>query len=388
MKIVHIITRLIVGGAQENTLITCRLLAEAGHDVTLVTGPPLGPEGDLLPQTMGQPYRTVIVPELRRRIDPVLDLISYQKIRGLLKAIQPHVLHTHSAKAGIIGRRAGFTTRPRPRIVHTIHGLPFHPYQSSLLNYLYIKIERVAAGWTDAFITVADAMAHQTKAAGIGQDKPYVTAYSAIAEQGFYEDTPEEQLVAFRHKYQIGPQAVVLVTVARLFKLKGHDYIIRSAGVLAKQFPKVIWLFVGDGSLTSAYKKQVAAMGLADRFRFAGLLPPSEIPLAIKASDILVHCSLREGLARALPQAMLCSRPVIAFDLDGSREVVNPSTGRLIPPGDVGALCAACAELIADPDLRKRLGSEGRSQVKERFWPPNMVETILQVYDRLLSQGI
>jgi len=387
MRIVHIITRLILGGAQENTLITCRLLAERGHKVTLITGPALGPEGQLFDQTRDQRYQTLIVKELRRAIDPVKDVISYYRIKGLLEGLRPDVVHTHSAKAGILGRRAAYALRPRPKIVYGVHGLSFHPYQRPSLNRFYIAMERRAARWTDAFITVADAMMQQSHAAGIGLDKPYVTAYSAIAEEGYYREIPLSERLAFRQRYDIPADAVVLVTVARLFMLKGHDFIIESARTLASRFPKVVWLFVGNGNLADYYKQQVADLGLADRFRFTGLLPPDQIPLAIQASDVLVHCSLREGLARTLPQAMLCKRPAISFDVDGAREVVNPGTGRLIEPKNVEQLTAACAELIADQALRERLGCTGHQSVKDRFAPQTMVDTIEKIYRQVISQG-
>lgn len=167
--------------------------------------------------------------------------------------------------------------------------------------------------------------------------------------------------------------------------LKGHDFIIESARALAPRFPNTIWLFVGDGNLADLYQEQVKALGLADRFRFTGLLPPDQIPLAIQASDVLVHCSLREGLARTLPQAMLCARPAVSFDVDGAREAVHPDTGRLIEPRDVGQLTSACAELIADRSLRERLGRSGRRFVQDKFAPDTMVDTIEGVYRQVLS---
>ncbi len=388
MKIVHIITRLILGGAQENTLITCKLLAERGHEVTLITGPALGPEGELFNQTKGQKYETIVVDEMRRAIEPFKDFVSYRKLKRLLRQLQPDIVHTHSAKAGILGRYAGSALKgvwdaKRPGIVHGIHGLAFHPYQSRCVNRIYVAIEKAAAKHTDYFVSVADAMTDQCKAAGIGVDKPYVTAYSAIDEGQFLEPIPAERTRAFRRRHGIADDAVVLVTIARLFMLKGHDYIIASAPELAKRFDNVVWLFVGDGNLAERYRQQVREMGLAERFCFTGLMPPSEIPLAIQSSDILVHCSLREGLARTLPQAMLCGRPAISFDVDGAREVVNANTGRLIEPKNVPQLIEACAELIADRSLREKLGQSGRESVKTKFAPDTMVDTIERVYERL-----
>jgi len=422
MKIVHIITRLILGGAQENTLITCRLLAERGHDVTLITGPALGPEGQLFDQTKGQKYRTIVVDEMRRAIKPVKDAISYRKIKRLLGEIQPDIVHTHSAKAGIVGRFAAWSlkgqwdprgegvpplrsagilpsrkkqqgqdalaTMPilRPAIVHGVHGLSFHRYQNPWVNRFYIAIERATGRRTDYFVSVADAMTQQNRAAGIGVNVPHVTAYSAIDEEKFVTPIPETERAAFRRKYDIPADAIVLVTVARLFMLKGHDYIIESAKELAKRFPNVIWLFVGDGNLMDAYQRQIRELGLVDHFRFTGLMPPDQIPLAIQSSEILVHCSLREGLARTLPQAMLCGRPAISFDVDGAREVVNPNTGRLVEPKNVPQLIEACAELIQDKALRERLGRTAQDSVKTKFAPDTMVDTIEDVYRQLINR--
>ncbi len=392
MKIVHIITRLILGGAQENTLITCKLLAQRGHDVTLVTGPAIGPEGELFNQTKNEKYNVIVVPKLIRAICPLYDTISYFQIKRHLERLKPDIVHTHSAKAGILGRFAAYNLKGKwpenvPAVVHTIHGLAFHPYQSKWLNSFYISVERSAAKRTDFFISVANAMTEQALAACIGERAKYVTAYSAIEEDAFLKPSPEEERKSFRLKYGIPEDAIVLVTIARLFMLKGHKYIIESAKQLSKQFDNAAWLFVGDGNLYDHFKEQVQQLGLVEKIKFTGLLPPSQIPLAIQSSDILVHCSLREGLARTLPQAMLCAKPAISFDVDGAKEVVNENTGRLIEPKNVEQLTKACAELIEDKDLRDKLGRAGRDFVKEKFAPKTMVDTIESVYKKLTTNN-
>jgi glycosyltransferase involved in cell wall biosynthesis len=391
MKIVHIITRLILGGAQENTLITCKVLSQRGHDVTLITGPALGPEGKLFNETKSQGYEVIVVDRLRRAINPLDDAVSYFQIKKLLRQLRPDIVHTHSAKAGVLGRFAGHSSKGKwgenlPAVVHTIHGLAFHPYQSQWLNRFYIAVEKSAAKRTDFFVSVADAMTAQATAVNIGRPEQFVTAYSAIEEDDFSEPISPERRRGFRQKYGIKEDAIVLVTIARLFMLKGHEYIIESAKQLSKRFEKCVWLFVGDGNLAGKFKEQVRQFGLAEKVTFTGLLPPGEIPLAVQTSDILVHCSLREGLARALPQAMLCGKPAISFDVDGAREVVNENTGRLIEPKNVGELIDACAELIEDEALRKELGENGRESVGEKFSPEKMVDAIETVYQRLLQK--
>lgn len=379
-----------MGGAQENTLITCKLLAERGHDVTLVTGPALGPEGDLYEFAQNQKFRFIILNDLRRQINPHYDIPAYYQIKDVLKELKPDMVHTHSAKAGILGRYAAYTLRRAtshgsrtPKIVHSVHGLSFHSYQSTLLNKFYIAIEKAAAKRTDFFISVADAMTNQSLAAGIGSPDKYITAYSAIEENDFLTPISENEKIRFRQEYAIPEDSIVLVTIARLFHLKGHEFIIESAEKLAEQFTNVLWLFVGDGILGNKYKKQIDGLGLGHRFRFTGLLPPDRMPTVLQSSDILVHCSLREGLARTLPQAMLAGKPAVCFDLDGAREVVNENTGRLVAPQNIEQLTASCAELIQDKALREKLGANGREFVREKFSPDTMVDTVEAVYRKL-----
>jgi glycosyltransferase involved in cell wall biosynthesis len=391
MKIVHIITRLILGGAQENTLITCKELAARGHDVTLITGPALGPEGELFEQTKNQKYKTIIIGKLRRQINPFYDIPAYYELKKILTEIQPDIVHTHSAKAGILGRYAAHQLKTKNsklnslRIVHGIHGLSFYPYLRPAVNWFYITLEKLAAKKTDAFISVADAMTTKSLQVGIGKQGQFTTAYSAIEEEQFLNGITEQQRNDFRKKYNIPENAVVLVTIARLFHLKGHEFIIASARKLVEKFDNCIWLFVGDGILKDRLQLKIDAYGLTDKFRFTGLLPTSQMPLVIHSSDILVHCSLREGLARVLPQAMLCGKPVVSFDLDGAPEVVNPNTGRLVEAVNVKLLNEACEELIASEDLRKQLGSNGREFVKEKFAPKTMVDKIEEVYKKLVT---
>ena len=403
MKIVHLITRMILGGAQENTLFTCEGLHRRGHEVTLITGPALGPEGQLMDRARSGGYRVVELDCLRRAINPFHDVPAYFQIKKLLGEINPDIVHTHSAKAGILGRYAAGALRQkqaatccstvsklreaqlahcgRPRIVHTIHGLAFHPYQPVWLNRIYIALERAAAERTDAFICVAQAMADQARAAGIGLDKPYTRIFSGLETDTFLRKPNPQTIARTRAELGIADDAVVIVTIARLFHLKGHEYIIEAARQLARRCEKAIWLWVGDGSLRNELENQIAGANLTGRFRLTGLVPPQRVPDLLHASDILLHCSLREGLARALPQALLCGKPVISFNVDGAREVViDNQTGFLIPPKDISALIIAQEKLIIDRDLRYRLGSAGREFCRREFDHEFMVEQIERVY--------
>ncbi|OYV89060.1 MAG: glycosyl transferase family 1, partial [Planctomycetia bacterium 21-64-5] len=167
MRIAHIITRLILGGAQENTLLTCEgLLRDYGDDVLLVTGPPLGPEGSLLERARANGVPLAIVPSLRRSIHPWRDYVSYRELKRILREFQPDVVHTHSAKGGILGRAAAWKLGV-PAIVHGVHGAPFYPFQNPLVREFYRACERWAARRCHAFISVADAMTDLMVHAGV-----------------------------------------------------------------------------------------------------------------------------------------------------------------------------------------------------------------------------
>ena len=377
MNICHVITRLILGGAQENTLLTCEGLHQRGHQVTLVTGPPLGPEGELLTRARAGGYRVIVIDDLRREVSPIRDRRAYRQLVALLRELGPDVMHSHSSKAGILARKAAARVGGM-KIVHTIHGLPFHAYQKGWRNRLYIALEKRAARRSDAIISVADAMTHQALAAGIGVAGQYTTIYSGMEVEAFLNRPPEAD--AFRASLNLPKDAILVTQVSRLAELKGHEYIIEAAGRLDD--PRIIFCFVGDGRLGGQIESQIRGLGLSARFRLTGLLPPAQIPAVMHATDVLVHCSLREGLARALPQAMLAGRPAVSFDVDGAAEVVNVDTGILIPPSDVPALALAIQALAESPALRDRLGQAGRELCRSRFDWRVMVERIEDVYGR------
>jgi glycosyltransferase involved in cell wall biosynthesis len=379
MRICHVITRLILGGAQENTVLNCEGLHRRGHDVTLVTGPALGPEGDLLARARQGGYRVVMLDSLRREINPFRDWATYRSLLRLLADIRPEIMHTHSSKAGILARRAA-AKLGGIKIVHTVHGLPFHRYQSWWLNRLYIAIEQQAAKGTDAIISVADAMTAQALAAGVGRAEQYTTIHSGMEIEPFLSRPIAAD--GFRSSLKLLPDAVLVTQVSRLAELKGHEFIIEAASRINDD--RIHFCFVGDGRLRHDIEAEIGKRGLSGRFHLTGLLSPDCIPAVMHATDILVHCSLREGLARTLPQAMLAGRPVVGFDIDGAAEVVDPTTGILLVPKDVAGLKLAIETLAACPPLRDKLGAAGRERCRTMFDHNRMVDQIEALYRGLL----
>lgn len=384
MRVVHIITRLIVGGAQENTILTCEDLIHRYHDdVLLVTGPPLGPEGSLLERARAGKIPMKLVPSLRRAINPWHDVRAYLEIRKAIQVFQPDVVHTHSAKAGILGRAAAWNLRV-PVIVHTVHGAPFHPYQPALARKFVVACEKWAARRCHAFISVADAMTDLMVNAGIADRRKFTTIYSGMEIEPFLQCAMHR--TEMRRKLGYDENHVVIGTIARLFHLKGHEHILSAAETIIPKYPQARFLWVGDGILRPRLEASIRSRGWNGLFHLAGLVPPEELPRWLAAMDVVVHTSLREGLARVLPQALLAGKPVVSYDIDGAREVVRTGeTGYLIPPRDIQQLASAIADLIESPHLRQAFGETGRQRCIKDFDRGTMSDKIRALYVELLE---
>lgn len=386
MRVMHVITRMIIGGAQENTLFNCLGLQQMyGDDVLLVTGPADGPEGDLLQQGRAGDLAVESIPDLKRAIHPARDYRAYQALSRLIADFQPDVVHTHSAKGGMLGRRAAWTNRV-PGVLHTVHGAPFHPYQSAIARQMFRGCERLAALWCHQMISVADAMTDLMVDAGVAPRDKFVTIYSGMDVQPFLDAGQHRE--AIRKKYQFADDEVVVGKVARLFHLKGHDDLVTAAATVIKANPKVRFLLVGDGILRQALQARIDQLGLARHFVFTGLVPPAEVPGLMAAMDALVHTSLREGLARALPQALIAGRPVITYDIDGAREVaINDQTGFLVPPGNVAVLASRIGQLASDSAARTRMGETGKQRFTDQFRHETMTRRIRETYQQVLDRS-
>jgi len=376
---------MILGGAQENTLLTCEdLIRDYGDDVLLVTGPPLGPEGSLLERAHVSGVPVEIIPALRREIHPLRDTQSYFALKRAIAKFKPNVVHTHSGKAGLLGRLAAYSLGV-PAIVHTVHGAPFHAYQSRGARAVFQTCERYAAKRCDALVSVADAMTDLMVSANVAPREKFTTVYSGMEVETFL--AANEHRAATRRKLGYSDEHIVVGKIARLFHLKGHADVIAAAARVVEHQPNVRFLFVGDGILREQLGEQIHRAGLDDYFQFTGLVPPTEIPSLLGAMDIVVHTSLREGLARVLPQALIAEKPVISYDVDGAREVViTGETGVLLKPADIVGFAAAIQQFAADPELRHRLGVAGRERFTEQFRHQRMTADLRVLYERILRQ--
>ncbi|PWU12888.1 MAG: glycosyl transferase group 1 [Verrucomicrobia bacterium] len=384
MHIVHVITRLIVGGAQENTIASALgLKQKADVRVSLISGPASGPEGSLQDVFAEHPGLLMIVPALVRPIHPWNDFLVLRRLRKIFREQKPDIVHTHSGKAGVLGRLAAARAGV-PIIVHTIHGPSFGPFQGAIANALFRRAELVAGRVTTHFVTVADAMRDQYLAAGIGRPQQYTTVYSGFDLEPFLTAKNDPDL---RARFGIGVEDVVVGKIARLFKLKGHDDLMDVAPEVVRNFPKIKFLLVGDGNLRSRLEARARALGLERQFIFTGLVQPGQVAQLVGIMDMVIHLSAREGLARALPQALAAAKPVIAYDCDGAREVcIRDETGFLLRRGDKQGLSDSLVRLAKDSGMRRRLGTRGQGFVKERFAVERMVEDLYALYKRLAAE--
>ncbi len=387
MKIVHVITRLIVGGAQENTLLTCEGLAARGHDVTLLSGPTTGPEGTLVERARGGRYRFEEIAPLVRQVSPHCDLRALHELRTRFEQLRPNVVHTHSSKAGILGRIAAHLAGV-PIVVHTIHGMSFNRTQSRPVQLLYATAERLCADYCHAIVSVADAMTQQSLDASIGRAEQYATIRSGMVVATFdpaRHDTTSCRRVLLPPEIRERSNATCIVgTVARLFAGKGYEQLIDVIERAVPRAPNLHFVWIGGGELRDHFETELTLRGLRHRVTFTGLVPPAEIPLVLAGIDLLAHTSQWEGLPRAVVQALLMEKPAVSFAVDGAPEVVIPGvTGELAPLGDTDAFATALVRLANDPAKRRHYGVEGRRRCLTEFDHHMMVDRLEALYQHL-----
>ncbi len=440
LKILHISTRLILGGSQENTVLSCEGQARLGHDVHLAYGPIFGPEGSMLDRVQsfrtddGRGITTHELPNMVRQISPLKDHFCFHHdLKRLIREVQPDVVHTHSSKAGILGRwaawscslsprgeRAGVRGDPsaqltpsvssadsspvgdggarksRPAVIHTIHGPPFMPVEGGGLsrtkirikNKIYEVAEKFAAKRCHTIVSVADAMTEQFLARGIGRTEQYITVRSGMETEPYLKPEHDQSRPVIRQSLGIEKGDFVIGTVARLAQHKGHDDLLDALAEDLRKNPGWKLLWVGDGWWKDRLIDKAEALGVRGQIVLTGLVPPARVPGLIRAMDVLAHPSYREGLPRTVPQALLCGVCPVAYDVDGTREACRDGeTGLLVQQGDLAGLQSAIVQLHDDPELRIRLASHGRDWCATEFAAETMVEHLEAVYERALRMA-
>jgi glycosyltransferase involved in cell wall biosynthesis len=391
IRVVHVITKLELGGAQQNTLYTLGHLDPTRFSGLLVTHP----EGVLVDDARKDGrYDTRFVPALVREVRPARDSAALASLvallRGEIRAARRRagggppglIVHTHSSKAGILGRAAA-RLAGAPVVIHTVHGFGFHPRQRPAVRRFYIALERLAARWTSHVVAVAQADIDAGVALGIFARERASLIRSGI-EIARFAGAGLDRASAVR-ALGFDPERPLVGMVACLKPQKNPVDFVRVAGAVAASDPAAQFLLVGDGVLRPQVEDAIRRAGLEGRFRMAGWR--RDVESIIPCLDVLVLTSLWEGLPRVFPQAMAAGRPIVAYRVASAAEaVVDGVTGHLVAPGDVAGAAARVVALLADPAGARRLGAAGRERVGE-FDADLMVRQQEELYCRLLSHG-
>lgn len=381
IRVLHIITRLVLGGAQENTLLTAGGLDRGRYAVTLASGPTIGPEGSLENRIPGDiPFERI--PDLVRDPHPVKDLVTLARLYRLIRRGRYHIVHTHTTKAGILGRLAAKAAGV-PVIVHTPHGHAFHDYLGARGSEALKWVERGLARITDRIICLTPAERDDHVRFRIGPAESFEVIHSGVDLDRFRHARVDP--VGFRRALGIPPSGPLVVCVARLVAVKGVEYLLEAVPLVRAAVPGATVVFVGDGVLRPVMERRAAALVPDGAVVFLGLR--SDVPEILQLSDVAVLPSLNEGMGRAAVEALAAGRPVVASRVSGIQDiVVHGETGFLVPPADPRALADAVLRVLATPGLAQTMGARAAQSVAA-YGIETMIDGIDRLYVQLLTSS-
>ncbi len=384
IRVLQIITRLIVGGAQETVMLVADMLDKSRFEVDVLSGPQTGSEGSLQEAVRERGISLTIMPELVREISPVKDLAALYKMYRFIKHGNYDIIHTNSSKAGVLGRIAGRLVGT-PIVVHTVHGWSFHNEMSALERNAYVLLERFAANLCDHLVVVSPKDIDKGLAVGIAEPDKYSTIRSGIELDRFMNPGVEKSVI--RESLGISNEVPVVGTVTRLSPQKAPQDFIVAASLVAKAVPTTRFIVVGDGPLRGEIEELIEKLDLANNIVLTGLR--RDVPQLLKAFDVFVLSSLWEGLPRVLPQAMAAGLPIVATMADGNAEAIEDGiNGFLVPAGDRAALADKTLQLLRDMDGAEQMGIAGQRKVPA-FGAKKMVEDMEKLYFSLaLEKGL
>ena len=369
----HVITKLELGGAQQNTLYCVTNHDRSRFTVSLAAGP-----GGIMDEDARRiPDATVeFVPSLRREVRPWADLRFLLSYARYLRRNKVDILHTHSSKAGILGRFAGALAGV-PVIIHTVHGWGFHDYQSWLVRALYVGLEKLAVRHTDLLIAVSRENVERGLAEGIGVPSLYRVIRSGIDVSSFR--TASRPAAEVRKELGIPEGAPVVGTVGNFKPQKAPLDFIKVAALVIREIPDARFVMLGDGELLGASRELAASLGIADRVVFAGWR--RDVTDCLHSFNVFLLSSLFEGLPRSVLQAMSAGLPVVATAAGGTPEAVRDGvTGHVTARGDVEAMARHVTALLKDPARARAFGEAGLKAIGEEFEITRMLRDIEAAY--------
>jgi glycosyltransferase involved in cell wall biosynthesis len=380
IKIARIITRMDLGGAQQAVLYLSRHLNQETFEQIVITG-----EGGLLSSELSSLscIKHYEIPDLTRRVGllgALADIRAIIKIRNILTREKPQITHTHTPKAGILGRWAAWLAGI-PRIVHTYHGLGFSDFHPFWKKWLFIWLERMTAKITTLFVVVSERNRVKAERYGIFSKGKCDLIRSGVDLQDFGRLASDK--FQKRLALDLAPADRIVGIVAGFKPPKALHYFVDVAKTVSDRIPGVKFLMVGDGELRPQLEAQIHELELESVVKMIGWR--RDIPELLQVFDIFLLTSLWEGLPRVLVEAMLVGIPVVATDVDGIAEVVkNGENGYLVSPGDTDKMAEKVINLLRDECLRIRMGCKARSMVKE-FSAQKMLEDYTRLYQNIMN---
>ena len=382
IKVLHIITRLDLGGSSTNTIETVARLDRNKYDAHLSFGRTHDPEGKIISSLKKRGILFTQIDDLRREIHPWLDLKSFFLLLREIKAGQYDIVHTHTSKAGVVGRWAAKFAGVKC-IIHTPHGHIFYGYFNSFISKIFIAIEQFTALITHKIITLTERGKEEHIAFKIARTEKFTAIYSGVDLENLEREPCD--IGSFKKEFFVPPQATVFGTVARIDPIKGIRYLVEAMAKLIQSFPNSRLLIVGDGTERQEIQKKVNSLHLAEKVIFTGYR--EDVPQLLQIMDVFVLPSLNEGMGRVILEAMAFAKPVIATNTGGIPEIVQDGkTGILVAPRQSEPLAEAMLKLSADPLLRKELGANGKIFLEDTFTLDRMVEKIDNLYTELMAQ--
>ncbi len=380
MTALHLITRLSLGGPSLNTIDSVVALDRAGWRTILAAGS-VEAEISVVDQARARGCLVVLLPALTRTISPARDLLALWRVFRLIRRERVVLVHTHTSKAGFVGRLAAWLARV-PLIVHTPHGHVFYGYYGPALTGVFVALERFAARLTDRIVVLTERGVEEHLARGIGRREQF-----SVIPSGVDLDAVRRNALSYeaeRGRLGVDAETRLIVGLGRLVPVKGFQVLVKALPLILAVVPSTRLLLVGDGSLREDLLAAARALGVGDRLELAGAqFDPAPF---LAAADLVVVPSLNEGMGRVLVEAMALGRPVVATRVGGIPAVVaDGETGTLVPPDDPPALARAVSDLLGAPALRQRMGEAGRRRA-EQFSLAVMESRLLDLYRELCAQ--
>jgi glycosyltransferase involved in cell wall biosynthesis len=372
VKVLQLITRLDKGGAPRIFLKLIRGLKEEGIEIVMASGPSQQPEEE--PRGFSQRFHIPYypLPHLRRNISPLHDALALLEIIALIRKEKPDLLHTHTTKAGILGRVAGWITRTKT--IHTPHGHLFYGYFGKGKERFYVLLEQLAARLCERIITISEDERREYLHRGIGNAKKVATVYNGIDTRQFPGDGKR-----VRAEQGIAQGVPIVGFVGRLEQVKGPDRFVEAAKEVRAAYPQAYFVMVGDGPMKEELMRMTR--GILD-FHLVGYR--EDIPDLMAALDLVMIPSLNDGFNLVAVEAMASSKPIVATAVGGLPEVVGDG-GILVKPEDTKGLALEIIRLINAPDLRKQIGEKGRKRAEALFDWDVCLQKTLDIYHQVVG---